>query len=104
MPELVEKKEHPAAAVQRPSSAGHGRARRRRLCRRKAAAGAAARLAFYARGGAMRKRCYIPLGAATDAGGKVVTASSSVSLDGIPRALEGDLVDCPNCQSKGKIA
>jgi uncharacterized Zn-binding protein involved in type VI secretion len=52
----------------------------------------------------MRKRSYITLGAATDAGGKVVTASSSVSLDGVPRALEGDLVDCPHCQSKGKIA
>ena len=52
----------------------------------------------------MRKRCYITLGAATDAGGKVVTASSSVSLDGVKRALEGDLVDCPNCGSKGEIA
>ena len=52
----------------------------------------------------MRKRCYITLGAGTDAGGKVVTASSSVLLDGLPRALEGDLVDCPHCQSKGRIA
>lgn len=52
----------------------------------------------------MHKRCYITLGAATDAGGKVVTASSCVSLDGVPRALEGDLVDCPNCHAQGKIA
>jgi uncharacterized Zn-binding protein involved in type VI secretion len=52
----------------------------------------------------MRKRCYITLGATTDAGGKVVTASSCVSLDGVRRALEGDLVDCPNCGQEGKIA
>lgn len=52
----------------------------------------------------MHKRCYITLGAGTDAGGKVVTASSSVSLDGVPRALEGDLVDCPHCQARGRIA
>jgi uncharacterized Zn-binding protein involved in type VI secretion len=52
----------------------------------------------------MRKRCYITLGAATDAGGKVVTASSSVTLDGVRRALEGDLVDCPNCGGEGRIA
>ena len=51
----------------------------------------------------MRKRCYITLGAGTDAGGKVVSASSSVSLDGVARALEGDLVDCPNCQTRGQI-
>jgi len=52
----------------------------------------------------VHKRCYITLGAATDAGGKVVTASSSVTLDGIHRALEGDLVDCPNCRTQGRIA
>jgi uncharacterized Zn-binding protein involved in type VI secretion len=51
----------------------------------------------------MHKRCYITLGAGTDAGGKVVTASSSVTLDGVPRALEGDLVDCPNCRAQGSI-
>jgi uncharacterized Zn-binding protein involved in type VI secretion len=51
----------------------------------------------------MHKRCYITLGAATDAGGKVVTASSGVLLDGIPRALEGDLVDCPVCHAQGRI-
>lgn len=49
-------------------------------------------------------RCYITLGDTTDAGGKVVTASSSVSLDGRPRALEGDLVDCPHCHAQGRIA
>lgn len=52
----------------------------------------------------MRKRCYITLGAATDAGGKVVTASSDVVLDGARRALEGDLVDCPACRTQGRIA
>ena len=52
----------------------------------------------------MHKRCYITLGAGTDAGGKVVTASSGVLLDGVPRALEGDLVDCPACQAQGRIA
>jgi len=52
----------------------------------------------------MHKRCYITLGAGTDAGGRVVTASSCVSLDGVRRALEGDLVDCPNCHGQGKIA
>jgi uncharacterized Zn-binding protein involved in type VI secretion len=52
----------------------------------------------------MHKRCYITLGAATDAGGKVVTASSSMVLDGVKRALEGDLVDCPGCHAQGKIA
>jgi len=51
----------------------------------------------------MHKRCYITLGAATDTGGKVVTASSGVLLDGIPRALEGDLVDCPVCHAQGRI-
>lgn len=52
----------------------------------------------------MRKHCYITLGAGTDAGGKVVTASSIVSLDGVPRSLEGDLVDCPHCRATGTIA
>lgn len=52
----------------------------------------------------MYKRCYITLGAGTDAGGKVITTSSSVCLDGAPRALEGDLVECPACGFKGKIA
>jgi uncharacterized Zn-binding protein involved in type VI secretion len=52
----------------------------------------------------VHKRCYITLGAATDAGGKVVTASSSVMLDGVHRALEGDLVDCPHCHTQGRIA
>ncbi|WP_296952505.1 PAAR domain-containing protein [uncultured Massilia sp.] len=52
----------------------------------------------------MRKRCYITLGAGTDAGGKVVTASSTMTLDGVPRALEGDLVACAACGQEGRIA
>jgi len=52
----------------------------------------------------MHKRCYITLGAGTDAGGKVVTSSSTMTLDGVPRALEGDLVDCPACGQEGRIA
>jgi uncharacterized Zn-binding protein involved in type VI secretion len=52
----------------------------------------------------MHKRCYITLGAGTDAGGKVVTATSCMSLDGVRRALEGDLVDCPACHTQGRIA
>lgn len=52
----------------------------------------------------MRQRCYITLGAGTEAGGKVVTASSVITLDGLPRALEGDLVDWPACGTEGKIA
>lgn len=51
----------------------------------------------------LRRRCYVVLGATTDAGGTVVTASSSMSLDGVPRALEGDLVACPACGSEGRI-
>lgn len=53
---------------------------------------------------AIRSRRYIVLGAATEAGGKVVTASSLMSLDGVPRALEGDLVSCPTCGAEGRIA
>jgi uncharacterized Zn-binding protein involved in type VI secretion len=48
-------------------------------------------------------RCYITLGAGTDAGGTVVTASSTISLVGRRRALEGDLVDCPRCHVQGRI-
>ena len=53
---------------------------------------------------AIRSRRYIVLGAATDAGGKVVSASSLMLLDGVPRALEGDLVSCPACGTEGRIA
>jgi uncharacterized Zn-binding protein involved in type VI secretion len=56
------------------------------------------------KGETVHKRCYITLGAATEAGGKVVTASSCISLDGVRRALEGDLVDCPACHTQGRIA
>lgn len=49
------------------------------------------------------RRYTITLGAATTAGGKVIAASSDGSIDGMPIALEGDLVTCPLCQSAGKI-
>ena len=52
--------------------------------------------------GAMR-RYFITLGAPTNAGGKVVSASSESQIDGAAIALEGDLVACPACGTTGKI-
>ena len=52
----------------------------------------------------MRKRYFILLGAQTEAGGTVASASSFMSQDGLPYALEGDLVDCPACGQQGRIA
>ena len=49
------------------------------------------------------RRYTITLGARTTAGGRVVTASSSGSIEGVPVALEGDLVECPQCRASGKI-
>jgi uncharacterized Zn-binding protein involved in type VI secretion len=49
------------------------------------------------------KRYHITLGAKTTAGGIVMTASSSCSINGIKVAVEGDSVVCPACQSKGVI-
>lgn len=49
------------------------------------------------------KRYTITLGATTTAGGKVVLASSDGSINGVPIALEGDLIICPACKSQGKI-
>jgi uncharacterized Zn-binding protein involved in type VI secretion len=49
------------------------------------------------------KRRHITLGAVTTAGGKVVSASSMVSINGIKVALEGDEVMCPACKGMGRI-
>lgn len=49
------------------------------------------------------RRYTITLGATTTAGGKVISASSDGSIDGMPIALEGDLVTCPVCRTAGKI-
>ena len=51
----------------------------------------------------MLKRYLILLGAQTTAGGTVKTASSFMSYNGLPYALEGDLVDCPACGHEGTI-
>lgn len=49
------------------------------------------------------KRYHITLGASTTTGGKVITASSCCSINGIKVALEGDAIICPACKSKGTI-
>lgn len=49
------------------------------------------------------RRYTITLGAPTTSGGKVISASSDVRIDGAPIALEGDLVTCPKCKTAGKI-
>jgi len=49
------------------------------------------------------KRYHITLGASTTAGGKVITASSCCSIDGVKVAVEGDKVICPACKSQGSI-
>ncbi|WP_426100265.1 PAAR domain-containing protein [Massilia sp. TSP1-1-2] len=49
------------------------------------------------------RRYTITLGAPTSSGGKVISASSEGRIDGVPIALEGDLVSCPACQTAGKI-
>ena len=51
----------------------------------------------------MFKRYLILLGAKTTAGGAVRSASSFMSCDGVPYALEGDLLDCPACGRQGVI-
>lgn len=51
----------------------------------------------------MLKRYLIALGAQTEAGGTVKTATSFMSYNGLPYALEGDLVDCPACGRQGSI-
>lgn len=49
------------------------------------------------------KRYHITLGASTTAGGKVITASSCCSIDGVKVAVEGDKIVCPACKSQGSI-
>ncbi len=49
------------------------------------------------------RRYTITLGAATTAGGLVISASSDGSIDGARIALQGDLVACPACGCTGKI-
>ena len=51
----------------------------------------------------MFKRYLILLGAKTTAGGTVKTAGSIMSYEGVPYALEGDLLDCPSCGRQGII-
>lgn len=48
-------------------------------------------------------RYHITLGASTSAGGKVISASSCCSINGVAVAVEGDAVLCPACKSTGKI-
>jgi uncharacterized Zn-binding protein involved in type VI secretion len=49
------------------------------------------------------RRYTITLGAPTSSGGRVISASSEGKIDGVPIALEGDLVSCPACKTAGKI-
>lgn len=49
------------------------------------------------------KRHTITLGASTTTGGKVISASSHGSINGVKIALEDDVIFCPICKSKGKI-
>lgn len=49
------------------------------------------------------KRYHITLGASTTAGGKVISASSRSTIDGVSIALEGDLIACKVCKSTGHI-
>lgn len=49
------------------------------------------------------KRHHVILGTKTTAGGEVVSASSTRSLNGVKFALEGDRIHCPACQSQGVI-
>ena len=51
----------------------------------------------------MLTRYHITLGAPTSAGGKVVTASSFRSINGIQAALEGDKITCAACKAEGVI-
>jgi uncharacterized Zn-binding protein involved in type VI secretion len=51
----------------------------------------------------MGRRFNITLGATTTAGGTVTTGCAFDTLDGVPLALEGDAIDCPACQGKGRI-
>lgn len=48
-------------------------------------------------------RYHIALGASTTAGGKVMTATSNRSINGVKVACLGDSVYCPRCNSEGVI-
>lgn len=50
------------------------------------------------------RRYHITLGASTSARGKVTSASSHCSINGVRMAVEGDSVLCPTCKTQGKIA
>jgi uncharacterized Zn-binding protein involved in type VI secretion len=49
------------------------------------------------------ERYHITLGASTTAGGKVISATSSRSINGADVAYAGDQVSCPQCNSTGVI-
>ena len=49
------------------------------------------------------KRHHVILGTKTTAGGEVISASSTRSLNGVKFALEGDKIYCPACRSQGVI-
>jgi uncharacterized Zn-binding protein involved in type VI secretion len=51
----------------------------------------------------MITRYHITVGATTTAGGKVISASSSRSINGAKVAYAGDPVSCPKCNSTGVI-
>jgi uncharacterized Zn-binding protein involved in type VI secretion len=51
----------------------------------------------------MLQRYLITLGATTTAGGKVTSANSFRSINGVNVAIEGDIVWCPTCNSEGVI-
>jgi uncharacterized Zn-binding protein involved in type VI secretion len=51
----------------------------------------------------MHKRYLITLGAPTSSGGKVTSATSGRLIAGVPVALEGDKVHCPQCGTDGEI-
>jgi len=51
----------------------------------------------------MTIRYYITLGARTTAGGKVLSATSNRSINGIKVAYAGDTVFCPRCNAEGVI-
>lgn len=50
------------------------------------------------------RRYYIRAGARTTAGGTVRASSQFRILGGAPLAREGDAVDCPACNTQGRIA
>lgn len=49
------------------------------------------------------KRYTITLGAPTTSGGKVISASANGDINGVPIALENDMISCPACKSQGQI-